>query len=148
MFGAALAAQGPRGSFAWWDSPVVRDLNLRDDQQQQVRAAVKEFRNHLVDLRGAVEKAEGELEDAFNEEKFDQRKAGEASERLASARAELTKSLSNLNIKLRSILTSEQWRELQKRRPMGPPGGRSRGFSEKGRPPFSHGTPPKAPEQD
>jgi Spy/CpxP family protein refolding chaperone len=114
------AAQPPRASFPWWDSPIARDLNLTADQQQQIRSIIREHRGRLVDLRGAVEKAEGELEDIFNEEQVDQRRSNEAIDRLASARADLTRVLSQMSLRLRGVLTTEQWRELQKRQPLRP----------------------------
>jgi len=112
-----LLAQPPRGYFNWWDSPIVKDLNLSEDQTQQIRGIVKEYRVKLIDQRAAVEKAEIEMEDAFNEELFDQRRAGDALERLISARADLTRSFTQMSLRLRSVLTAEQYRELQKRRP-------------------------------
>lgn len=111
-----LAAQPPRGFFAWWDSPLVRDLNLSADQQSQIKAAVKEYRTKLIDLRANAEKAEAEMEEAFNDELFDPRRATDAVDRLVAARGELTRTLSLMGVRLRSTLTTDQWKELQKRR--------------------------------
>lgn len=111
-----LAAQPPRGFFAWWDSPLVRDLNLSQDQQNQIKAAVKEYRTKLIDLRANAEKAEAEMEEAFNDDVFDPRRATDAVDRLVTARGELTRTLSLMGVRLRSTLTSDQWKELQKRR--------------------------------
>lgn len=113
--------QSPRGMFPWWDSPLAKDLNLSDEQTKQIRATVQEFRSRLIDLRAAVEKAELNLEDQFNEDTVDARKANEAIDRLVTARGDLTRAFSQMSLKLRSVLTADQWRELQKRRPqMGP----------------------------
>jgi len=117
---AALPAVGqnmPRGPYAWWDSPVVKDLNLSPEQTQKVQAAVHESRRKLIDLRASVQKAELDVEETFNAENFDSRRATEAVERLAAARAETGKALALLSVNLRSVLTVEQWRELEKRRP-------------------------------
>ena len=43
-------AQAPRGFFAWWDSPIARDLNLTDSQVRQIRTTVREYRPQLVRL--------------------------------------------------------------------------------------------------
>jgi Spy/CpxP family protein refolding chaperone len=112
-----LLAQPPRGFYAWWDSPVARDLNLSDDQVNQIRTTVKEYRSKLVDLRATLEKAEIDVEDAFNEDNFDQKRASDAIDHLASSRAELTRTFSQMSLRLRAVLTPDQWRELQKRRP-------------------------------
>lgn len=114
---SALMAQPPRGFYNWWDSPVAKDLNLSDDQTRQIRSVVREFRTKLIDARASVEKAEAEVEDAFNEDSLSQSKANDAIERLVAARSELTRSLSQMSLRLRSVLSSEQWTELQKRRP-------------------------------
>jgi Spy/CpxP family protein refolding chaperone len=137
---AALAQPPPRGFFAWWDSPIVGDLNLKEDQHQQIREVVRSYRNKLIDQRSAMDKAEGDLEDVFNDEKIDQRKANDAVERLANARAEMSRTVSQMSLKLRSILTAGQWHELQKRMPKGPPPPFNR--PEHGRPPRGQGQPP------
>src|SRR5579871_4193185 len=89
MLPLALPAQSRRDLFPWWDSPLAHDLNLTDAQQKQIRATVKEYRDRLVDLRAAAEKADGDLKDVFNEDPVDQNRANAAIERLASSRAEL-----------------------------------------------------------
>lgn len=117
LVGWTLSAQPPRGFFNWWDSPVAKDLNLSDDQMKQIRATVRDYRTRLIDARAAVEKAEAEMEDSFNDESFSQARAGDAIERLVAARSELTRSLSQMSMRLRAVLSNEQWTELQKRRP-------------------------------
>jgi Spy/CpxP family protein refolding chaperone len=117
-----LLAQPPRGFFPWWDTPIAKDLNLSEDQTKQIRGVVREYRSKLIDQRAAVEKAEGEFEDQFNDEIFDQRRAGDALERLVTARGDMTRSLSQMSLRLRAVLTAEQYRELQKRRPQMQPG--------------------------
>ena len=111
------AAQNPRGIFNWWDSPIARDLNLTDAQRDQIRNTVRDYRSKLIDLRAAVEKAEMEVDDAFNEDTLNQQRATEAIERLASARADMIRTFSQMSLRMRTVLTQEQWRELQRRRP-------------------------------
>jgi Spy/CpxP family protein refolding chaperone len=102
----------------WWDSPVVQDLNLTEAQQTEIRATVKEYRDRVVEIRKAIESADRDLEAVFNNENpVDQRKASEAIDRLASARGDLTRTLSQMSLKLRTVLTAEQWQELQRRQP-------------------------------
>ena len=107
----------------WWNSRLVGDLNLTEAQQSDLRAAVREYRGRIVDIRAAMQKADGEVESAFAENPVDQRKAGEAIERLSAARGDLTRTLSQMSLKLRTILTAEQWQELQRRQPRGARGG-------------------------
>jgi len=132
-------------SFPWWDSPIVQDLKLSEDQQNQIRNTVKEYRSKLIELRATLEKAEGELNDVYDEEKVDAKKAGDAIEHVVAARSDLTRTFSQMSLKLRAVLTIDQWRELQKRRPQREwrPGGTREG----GRRTLSQQTtpPPKPP---
>jgi Spy/CpxP family protein refolding chaperone len=125
LAGLAAAGQAPRGFFPWWESPLAGGLNLTEDQRQQIRATVRECRPRLIDLRAAVEKAEGEVADAFNDPSIDQRRGMEAIERLIAARGDLTRAISEMTLRLRLVLTPRQWQELQERRRQGeggPPG--------------------------
>jgi len=106
-----------RGSFDWWNSPVVKDLNLSPEQLQKVQTTVHDSRSKLIDLHATVQKAELDVDDAFNAENFDVRRATEAVDRLSAARAETGKALAQLSIHLRAVLTTDQWKELQKRHP-------------------------------
>ena len=125
---AQLYAQQPsRGPRPWWDSNIARDLNLTDAQTKQIRATVQEFRGRMFDLRTAASKAESEVQAAFDEDPVDQRKATAAIDQLASTRADLTKALSEMDLKLRTILTAEQWQELKRRQRSWPGRGGRRG---------------------
>jgi Spy/CpxP family protein refolding chaperone len=133
LLGSVAKAQpGGRALFPWWDNPLTQGMDLTDAQRNQIRAVVKEYRNRLVDARAAVEKAEGDLEDVFSEETVDQRKGTETIERLASARGELTKELSQMSLRMRTVLTVQQWQELQRRQ--GPRSGQGAGKNLRRRP--------------
>jgi Spy/CpxP family protein refolding chaperone len=161
----ALCAQGRPPFGPWWDGPVVNGLNLSEAQRKQIQTTTRDFRNRLVDARASVQKAEGELDDVFNSDKLDQRRANDAINRLANARGELTKVMSQMSLQLRQVLTAEQWQELQ-RRERGPqrldakpgpedrrgPGGSKRrrppppdGVGGPGGPPPRDGNPPPGP---
>ena len=122
---AALCAQ-PRVPRPWWDSPLAGDLNLSDAQTRQIRATVAQYRGRLADLRAAVNKAEADLQSLFNEETVDQSRAGEAIEALVSARSELTRTLSQMDLQLRTVLTVDQWQQLQARQQRAGRGGKRR----------------------
>jgi Spy/CpxP family protein refolding chaperone len=104
------------GLFPWWDSPLVRDLNLSEDQRRQIRATVREHRDRLIEQRAALEKAEARLQDLMNEDQVDEAKAFEAVEQVIAARTELTRTLARMAVKMRGVLTTQQWHELQRRR--------------------------------
>jgi Spy/CpxP family protein refolding chaperone len=112
-----LSAQLPRRFYAWWGSPVVQDLHLTDEQQKRVRETLREYRPHLQDIRTAVDGAEQDVEEQFNADQVNPQRVDRAIERLIAARAELTRTLTQMSLKLRTVLTQQQWQELQRRRP-------------------------------
>ncbi len=120
LLSGSLFAQMPRSLYAWWSKPVItRQLNLTNVQRQQIRATVLQFRPHLIDVRAEISKAEIDLEAQFDRDPVDQAKANQAIERLIAARSDLTRTLSQLSLKLRTVLTEQQWRDLQRLR-LGP----------------------------
>jgi Spy/CpxP family protein refolding chaperone len=122
-----MPGQGGRGPRPWWDRDVARDLNLSDLQTKQIQSTVQDFRGRMMDMRKTVDKAESDVQAAFNEDPVDQAKANDAINRLAAARGELTKAVSQMDLKLRIILTAQQWQDLQKRQRRPGPGMRRRG---------------------
>ena len=62
-----------------------------------------------------MQKAEGDLDAVFNEDTVDQRRGAEAIDRLTKARADMTKSVSEMSLRMRAVLTTQQWQELQRR---------------------------------
>ena len=116
--GVCVFAQLPKGIYAWWNRPeIVRDLNLTQAQRQQIRATVQQYRPHLLNVRSEEARAEQELVEQFNREPIDSAKTNDAIERLVDARSDLTRTLTQLGLKLRLVLTEQQWQELQRRRP-------------------------------
>ena len=118
LLSATLCAQLPRGIYAWWSRPeIARDLNLSPAQRAEIRATVQQYRPHLLNVRAAVNQAEQALAEQFNRNPVDPGKTEEAIERFVDARSDLTRTLTELSLKLRLVLTESQWQELQRRRP-------------------------------
>ena len=99
----------------WWEGALASDIKLTDAQRKQILQTRREFRGRMFDLRTAVDKAEADLSAAFNEDPVDQKKANEAIDRLVAVRGELFRATSQMDLRMRSILTVEQWQELQNR---------------------------------
>lgn len=110
------SAQLPRGFYPWWDRPVVKDLNLKPEQMRQIRLTVRDYRSKLIEARAALEKSETELQEVFDAETVDPKRADAAVENLAHSRENLTRVFSQMSLKLRLVLTQDQWKELQTRR--------------------------------
>jgi Spy/CpxP family protein refolding chaperone len=98
----------------WWDGQLAKELNLSDTQVKQIVQVRKEFRGRTLEVRAAVVKAETDLQAAFNDDPVDQKKANEAIERLVTARSDLFRLTSQLDLRMRSVLTGQQWQDLQK----------------------------------
>lgn len=116
-FAASLLcfAQLPRGFYPWWDQPIAKDLNLTEAQKAEVKSIVREYRTRLIEQRAALEKAEVELQYLFDDDTVDARRANQAIDDLANARLNLTRTFSQVFLKVRLVLTPQQWHELQKR---------------------------------
>jgi Spy/CpxP family protein refolding chaperone len=112
---ALLCAQPPRGPRPWWDAEIAKDLNLTDAQTKQVAQTKRDFRQRMFDVRAEVNKAEAAVQAAFNQDPVDQAKANDAINQLAAARGEMTKAVSQMDLKLRMILTADQWQQLQQK---------------------------------
>jgi Spy/CpxP family protein refolding chaperone len=168
VLSGTLAAQPPRGFFPWWEGPLSRELSLTEDQQRQIREVLRDQRSKMIDQRAAVEKAEAELEDIFSDASPNAGRANEAIDRLVAARAELTRSFAQLALRLRPVLTKEQWQKVQERSrdfrfrqsmggpgmggpgrggPGGPPMFRERFRGRPGGPPPDGDAPPPQPPQ-
>ena len=111
----ALSRAQDQKYFPLWNPNVIRDINLTDAQTREIQATVREYRARLIDLRAALDKADAAVADAFNDDAFDSRKAADACEKVITARAELARVFSQMNTRLRAVITIDQWRELQKR---------------------------------
>lgn len=122
----ALSAQPRAASMPWWENPLASGLMLTETQRIRIQEIVRDYRDVLSGLRAEVEEAEAALEEVFNSDAVDQRRGTAAIDRLARTRAELTRAVSEMTLKLRAVLTPQQWQELQRR------GGQSPGRGGRG----------------
>ena len=113
---AALLGQAPQSFYPWWDGQIAQNLNLSPAQKDQVRGVVGAYRTRLAEARTAAMRAEDAVEAAFNEESVNEDKANAAIRELAAARQNVTLVVSEMSLKLRMVLTQDQWKELQRRR--------------------------------
>lgn len=112
----AARPQGPAWwESAWWSGPLVQNLELSDAQRKEIRNTVRDYRGHLLDLREAAQRTDDDLDAILGASPLDKRKASEAIDKLATARAELTRTISQMTLRLRTILSDEQWQQLQQR---------------------------------
>jgi Spy/CpxP family protein refolding chaperone len=98
----------------WWREPRwVKELNLTTDQQKKMDEAFRQNKIKLIDLTGALEKAELMLEPLVeNVNPGDQAKILAQIDRVADARADLEKANARMLLAIREVLTQEQWSKL------------------------------------
>jgi len=111
----------PMGEVCGQGRPA-RDLNLSEAQQTQISSICKDSFKKVFELREAWKKAEGELQAAFDESPLDQAKSTNAIEHLTAARSDLFRATSQMELKIRTVLTDEQWQQLKIRQRRGGPG--------------------------
>lgn len=135
--GILCAQMMPMGEVCGRGRPA-RDLSLSEAQQTQISTICKESFKKVSELHKAWKNAESELQSAFDESPVDQAKSNTAIEHLAAARSDVFRATSQMELKIRTVLTDEQWQQLKARehrggpgRPGGPPGG---GFRRGGPP--------------
>ena len=104
-----------RASFPWWNSPVIADIGLREEQSQKIRQIVRSYRSRLLDARNTTRKAEEDLDDLLNDSTVTSEGAKPIIERLSAARATSSRVFLEMSVQLRSVLTLEQWRTLIRR---------------------------------
>ena len=124
-----LCAQPPHGRGPRINPETAKQLNLSEAQTHQMDQVNQDDRPRLFAARDEVNKAEAAVDSAFNEDPVDQAKGNDAINRLAAARGDLTKAVSQHDLKIRMILTTQQWQQLKQiqHEPWPGRGGRHRG---------------------
>ena len=119
LWAAAAAAQNPMMA-PWWESPIVRDLNLSEEQHRKIRSTVSGSRSKIILLRATLEAAEADLGDLMGEDPVDAKKGSAAIEKVLAARTDLGRQVAQMSLALRQILTAGQWHELERRQRRNP----------------------------
>ena len=109
------AILGPHGAEGrWWNNPaVIERLKLTDDQRQTMDQILLDHRKDLIDRRGAVEKAELDLEPLVAADQPNESQILSQIDKVAQARAELEKANARFLLAIRGKLSPDQWKELK-----------------------------------
>ena len=108
----------------WWDDPdYIHRLALTADQQMKMDQVFDSHRVRVIDLYRKVQKEEATLKPMVDDDHTEETTVGAQIDRVAQARSELEKVLSQMLLELRRQLTHEQWLKLQAEPPRFPPGG-------------------------
>jgi Spy/CpxP family protein refolding chaperone len=139
LLSAQPPSRSPMATQYWWESKVaINSLNLSEAQTKQLNSIQASYYSRLMDLRAAVTKAESNLEDVFKQAPSDEMKAAAAVDDYVDVKAKLSRELTRLSLRMRNVLTADQWQQLldrQSEREHGPrPGpGPGRGWKGTGR---------------
>jgi len=107
---------GPMPHGQWWkNSEVVKDLGLTEAQVSQIEAAFFEHRRSLIDLRAELEHKELDLQTLMDADRPDTAKVSGQIDAVLAARNKLEKSNAMMLLKIRQVLSVEQWKKLQAR---------------------------------
>ncbi len=108
----AFRFEGSHGQF--WNNPhIVEKLQLTDEQRKGMDAILLSNRGQLNDLRGAVQKAEHEMEPLMGADQPNETAVLAQIDKIAAARAELEKANARFLLAIRAKLTPDQWKQVQ-----------------------------------
>ena len=97
----------------WWERPrLAAELELSTEQRATLDAMALAHAKTMVDLKGEVEKAELDLRVFSDAEPFDVKRVREAFAMLQQRRTRLEQERFELLLKVREVLTAEQWKKL------------------------------------
>ncbi len=109
----AQALEVPPGR--WWDRPaVVRLVGLSAEQQRAIETITVTHARAMVDLKANVEKAELDLRVAAEQEPFAAERVREAFAALVRARTALEGERFEMILRIREVLSREQWQRLRR----------------------------------
>lgn len=111
--GAAEGLDVPPGR--WWDRPaIVRLIGLSAEQKRTIEAITLTHARAMVDLKAGVEKAELDLRAAADGEPFAAERVREAFGTLVRARTLLETERFEMILRIREVLSYEQWQRLRR----------------------------------
>jgi len=119
----------PRGgefpfAFGPGSGAMLKEAGVSDEQIKQITDAIQNSRHALIDQRAEVEKKEGDFQLLMEAPQINARDTEKALDQLLDARTKLSKTQTMMMVKMRQILTQEQWRKMSEmQRRMGPPDG-------------------------
>lgn len=116
LISPALAREGERGSAFWKSEKMVEKLGLTDTQISGLDEVEYQYRKNNIEVKARLDSARLELEHALSGETVSQSEAAGLVDKVADARREQVKLKLEKRIKVRSILSPEQWGKLEKSR--------------------------------
>lgn len=113
---AGAAAAQPLGvpPGRWWERPrVAEELSLQAEQRAKLDQVTLEHARTMIDLKAAVDKAEIDLRAVAEADPFDARAVRASFAALQQARLRLENERFEMLLKVREVLTADQWGKLK-----------------------------------
>jgi len=102
----------PRGR--WWQAPeIIEKLDVTADEQAKLDALALERERELIDLKGAVQRQELELEAILDQADFDRAACLDQFDNLLDARREVARKRFGFHVEVRELLGLDRYRELR-----------------------------------
>jgi Spy/CpxP family protein refolding chaperone len=99
---------------AWWkNSKTAEKLNLTDSQIKQLEDTFYQHRLKLVDIGAAMEKADMKLQQMLDADTVDESAVNSQVDQVLSARGQMEREFTTMNLNFRKILTPDQWKQLR-----------------------------------
>ena len=98
----------PRGKW-WQNEKVVADLGLTPEQRAKLDDIMFTHRDRMIDLKAALEKAELRLKETMDKPVLNEKEVLEQLDKSITARGLLQKDRITMLVKVRGVLTPEQW---------------------------------------
>jgi Spy/CpxP family protein refolding chaperone len=118
----------------WWkDDYIAQQINLTPEQIKRMDTIFEQSKLQLIDMRATLQKQEVLLEPLLSANPVDTTRTMAQIDKVAQARADLEKANAKMLLRIRGVLTPEQWTKLNERH-----GRRRDGFEQ----PPAHGVPP------
>jgi Spy/CpxP family protein refolding chaperone len=105
---------GDRAEGKWWQNPlIVQQLNLTKQQQRRIEDIFQQNRIKLIDLAAALDREQAILDPLLSADNPQESKVLAQFDRVAEARVALEKANARMLWGFRTVLTADQWRDLQ-----------------------------------
>ncbi|HTA47248.1 MAG TPA: periplasmic heavy metal sensor [Bryobacteraceae bacterium] len=119
--------RGDRMEGKWWyNPPIVQRLGLTTDQQKKLEDVFQQNRLKLIDLTAVLEREQAILDPLLSADHPQESRVLAQFDKVAEARLDLEKANARMLWGFRTILTVDQWKDLQAQddgRGPGPPPG-------------------------
>lgn len=98
----------------WWERPrVAEELSLQAEQRAKLDQVTLEHARTMIDLKATVDKAEIDLRAVAEAEPLDARAVRTSFAALQQARLRLENERFEMLLKVREVLSGDQWRKLK-----------------------------------